>query len=64
MEPVAGYIHRLEQAYRKAYGRDGMSSETRDTLLHGQLQEGLQYELMKSTAVSGAQAYQELCFAA
>ena len=63
-EPVADYIRRLEQAYRKAYGRDGMSSETRDTLLHGQLQEGLQYELMKSPAVSGAQGYQELCLAA
>ena len=41
-----------------------MSSETRDTLLHGQLQEGLLYELMSAPAVSGAQRYRELCLAA
>ena len=41
-----------------------MSAETRDTLLHGQLQEGLRYELMRSPAVSGAQNYKELCLAA
>lgn len=41
-----------------------MSQETRDTLLHGQLQEGLKYELMRGPAVSGAQTYKELCLAA
>ena len=41
-----------------------MSSETRDTLLFSQLQEGLQYELVKAPAVSGAQGYQQLCLAA
>lgn len=41
-----------------------MSSETRDTLLHGQLQKGLTYELMRAPAVSGAQTYRELCLAA
>ena len=41
-----------------------MSSDTRDTLLHGQLQEGLRYELMRAPAVSGAQIYKELCLAA
>ena len=46
------------------YGRDKMSSETRDTLLFSQLQEGLKYELVKAPAVSGAQNYQQLCLAA
>ena len=41
-----------------------MSSETKDTLLYGQLQEGLCLELMKGPAVSGATKYQELCVAA
>ena len=63
-EPVADYIRRLEQTFRMAYGRDGMSVETRETLLYGQLQEGLKYELMKAAAVSGAQGYKQLCLAA
>ena len=46
-----------------AYGHDRMSTETRDTLLHGQLQEGLRHELMRAPGVSGAQTYQELCLA-
>ena len=41
-----------------------MSIETRETLLHSQLQEGLEYELMKAPAVSGAQGYKQLCLAA
>ena len=41
-----------------------MTEETRKTLLHGQLQEGLRYALMKAPAVSGARDYQELCTAA
>ena len=40
-----------------------MSDETRDTLLHSQLQ-GLRYELMKAPAVSGSHSYHELCLAA
>ena len=63
-EAVADYISRLEQLFRRAYGREGMSDETRDTLLHSQLQEGLRYELMKAPAVSGSHAYRELCLAA
>ena len=47
-----------------AYGRDSMSAETRDTLLHSQLQEGLQYDLTRGPAVSGAQTYKELCLTA
>ena len=61
---MADYIRRLEQIYRKAYGRDGMSTEPRTTLLHSQLQEGLVYDLMRAPAVSGAQGYRELCLAA
>ena len=41
-----------------------MSAEIRDTLLYGQLQEGLLYTLVKSPAVSGARSYSELCLAA
>jgi len=41
-----------------------MSVETRDTLLFGQLQEGLKYMLMKSLAVSDARNYNELFQAA
>jgi hypothetical protein len=36
-ESVADFIRRLEQLFKLAYGRDGMSEETRGTLLHGQL---------------------------
>ena len=63
-ETVSEYIRRLEQIYRKAYGRENMSNETRDTLLFGQLQEGLKYAIVKAPAVSGAQGYQQLCAAA
>ena len=41
-----------------------MSVETKDTLLYGQLQDGLQLELMQGRAVSGARNYQELCISA
>ena len=51
---VSDFVRRLERTFRIAYGCDPMSSETRDTLLYGQLQEGLHYELMKAPAVSGA----------
>jgi len=40
-----------------------MSAETRDTLLHSQLQKGLRYDIMKAPVVSGAQSYKELCLA-
>ena len=63
-ETVADFIRRLERTFTIAYGQDGMSLETRQTLLHGQLQEGLRYNLMKAPAVSGAQTYPELCMAA
>ena len=63
-ESAADFIRRLERTFCIAYGRDGMSGETRDTLLHGQLQEGLQYDIMKAPSVSGAQTYKQLCLAA
>ena len=63
-EVVSDFILRLEQTFRHAYGRENMSAETRDTLLYGQLQEGLIYTLVKSPAVSGARSYSELCLAA
>ena len=41
-----------------------MSTETKETILYGQLQEGLRMELLLGTAVSGALGYRELCVAA
>ena len=63
-EIVADFIRRLEKTFQVAYGKDGMSSETRQMLLYSQLQEGLSDELMRSPAVSGALTYTELCIAA
>ena len=63
-ERVADFIRWLEHTFNIAYGREGMSVETRDTLLHGQLQDALKHDLMRAPAVSGAQTYQELCLAA
>ena len=63
-ESVSDFIRRLERTFRLAYGRDGMLAETRDALLHGQLQEGLQHRLMEAPAVSGASTYAVLCQAA
>lgn len=63
-ESVATYICRLERAFRVAYGRDGLTSETRDAFLHAQLHEGLRYEIAKGSAVSSAHTYKSLCIAA
>ena len=41
-----------------------MSTETRETKLHDQLQEGLCYEIMESSAVLGATQYSERCLTA
>ena len=41
-----------------------MSSETKEAILYGQLQEGLRLELLRGPAVSGALGYKELCVAA
>ena len=40
-----------------------MSTETRNALLHGQLQDGLKHELMRAPAVPGAQNFLKLCVA-
>ena len=63
-ETVADFIRRLESVFRRAYGKEKLSVETRDALLYGQLQEGLKYDLLKSPAVSGARTYQELSISA
>ena len=63
-EAVSDFIRRIERHYRVAYGRDGLGAETRNALLHSQLQEGLQLELMKASSVSGAGTHQALCLAA
>ena len=63
-ESVSDVIRRLERTFMLAYGQDAMSLETRETLLHGQLQECLRHHLMRAPAVSGALTYKELCMAA
>ena len=63
-ESVNDFIRRLERTFRAAYGRDPMSLETRETLLHGQLQDGLRLQLLRGPAVSGGRTYSELCLAA
>ena len=59
-ETISGYIRCLERVFRRAYGREALSEETRNTLLYGQLQEGLCDSLMMSPAMSRARNYQEL----
>ena len=59
-ESVSDFVRRLEHTFRTAYGREPMSTETKDMLLYGQLQEGLHLQLMRAPAVSGAKNYQEL----
>ena len=44
-ELVIDFIRRLERTFRRAYGGDKLSNETKDALLYGQLQEGLSYNL-------------------
>ena len=56
-EAVADYIQRLERTFQIGFGRDRMSTETRNVLLYGQLQSGLTLELSKAPAVSGACNY-------
>lgn len=51
-EMVADYVRRLERLLQVAYDMDRLGPETREALLHSQLQEGLRYDLMKSPAVS------------
>ena len=60
-ETVVDFICWLEKSYYVAFGNDKMSRETKDTMLYGQLQEGLRLSLIRSPSVSGAMTYQELC---
>ena len=45
-ESVSNFIHSLEKMFRRAYGREVLTTETQDALLYGQLQEGLKLEIM------------------
>ena len=63
-EGVSDFIYQLENTIRQAYRWEAMTTEMRETLLYGQLQEGLKLEIMQAPAVSGAQSYAELCVAA
>ena len=63
-ETVSNFICRLEKAYSIAYGTEKMSKETKDVMLYGQLQEGLQLSIVRSPSVSGALSYKELCMTA
>ena len=61
---VTEFIFWLEKTFRQAYGHEQMSKQTRSTLLYGQLNKGLKYNLIKAPAVSGTLEYQQLCIAA
>ena len=63
-ESIADYIRRLEKMFRTAYGRDEMSTETREVILYTQMHAGLKYSLTESPAVSGATDYKQLCLSA
>ncbi|XP_065915676.1 myosin-13-like [Dysidea avara] len=63
-ETVSEFIRRLERTFRIAHGKGMMATESREALLHGQMQEGLLLKLMESPAVSGALDYKSLCLAA
>ena len=63
-ESVADFLRRLERTFCIAYGTDPMTTETREMLLYGQLQEGLREEIVRSPAVTGASTYMQLCLAA
>lgn len=60
VETVADFVRRLERVFQIAYGSDKMGQETRELILHGQMQDGLRLELM----ISGALTYKELCMCA
>ena len=63
-ESVVDFISQLERTSCKVYGHENMSMKTHNTLLYGQLHEGLRCNLLKSPAVSGAIGYTQLCVAA
>ena len=61
---VSDLICPLKQLFKLAYGQDGISGETRNTLLYGQLQEGYKYQIMEALAVSDAANYCAIYLAA
>ena len=61
---MVDYLRRLERHFQLAYGKDDLRSETKETMLYSQLQEGLLLSLVRSQSVSGCQTYKELCVAA
>lgn len=63
-EGVSDFICRLEKTFCLVYGHEAISLETRNTLLYGQLREGLALCYMESPSVSGATDYNCLCVAA
>ncbi len=63
-DSVADFIRRLELTFQIAFRSGVMSTETRQAILYGQMQEGLRWELMRSPNISGTTVYKELCVAA
>lgn len=63
-ESVSNFVQRLERTFHVAYGQDRMSSETKEAILYGQLQEGLPLEFFRGPAVLGALGYKEFCVVA
>ena len=63
-ESVSDYITRLERSFQIAYGRELLTTETRDAFLYSQLQAGLKLTFMESPVVSGSLLYKQLCVAA
>ena len=63
-ETVPNFICHLEKSFCIAFGRDGLSKETKEAMLFGQLQEGLRLGIIRSPNVSGALDYRGLCMAA
>ena len=63
-ETVPNFICRLEKSFCVAFGQDGLSRETKEAMLFGQLQEGLRLGIIRSPNVSGALDYRGLCMAA
>ena len=63
-ETVSDYITRLERSFQIVYGREKLSSETREAFLFSQLQAGLKLSIMESPAVSGSLSYKPLCVVA
>ena len=59
---MSDFIVHLE-TFCLAYGHKPMSTETRNTLLYGQLHESLAIRLMEVPSVSGATDYACLCMA-